>query len=98
MTTTESNITTNMTPAEAANLLVRLDEGNQAAWLSTREVSWQSAEYEPRFQNAAEVDGLLRDIMHETVENSMRHPGEPLGEFAERAASQALLAEARRAG
>jgi hypothetical protein len=97
VTTTKSNITTDMTPAEAANLLARLDEGNQAVWLSTRELSWHSAEYEPRFQNAAEIDGLFRDIMRETVENGMRHPGEPLEEFAERATSQAPLADTRRA-
>ena len=98
MTTTESNITKDMTPVEAANLLARLEEGHQAAWRSTREVPWQGAEYESRFQNAAEVDGVFRDVMRETVDNGMRRPGEPVEEFAERAESEARLADARKAG
>jgi hypothetical protein len=85
VTTTENNITTDMTPVEAANLLVKLEEGHQAAWLSTREVPWQSAEYHARFQNAAEVDDVFRDVMWETLETGMRCPGEPVEEFAERA-------------
>ena len=59
---------------------------------------WQSAEYQSRFQNAAEVDGVFRDVMRETVENGMRRPGEPVEEFAERAESEARLADARKAG
>ena len=98
MTTTESNITKDMTPVEAANLLEELEEGHQATWLSTHEVPWQSAEYQSRFQNAAEVDGVFRDLMWETVENGMRRPGEPVEEFAERAESEARLADARKAG
>lgn len=96
MTTTESNITKDMTPIEAANLLAKLDEGHQAAWLSTREAQWHSAEYKARFQNGAEVDGVFRDIMRETVENGMRRPGEPIEEFAERAGSEAWLASSAR--
>ena len=34
--TTVSNITKDMTPAEAANLLTKLEHGKEAAWLSTR--------------------------------------------------------------
>jgi hypothetical protein len=98
VTTTESNITKDMTPIEAANLLEKLEEGHQAAWLSTREVSSQNPEYEARFQNAAEVDGVFRDVLSETVENGMRRPGEPVEEFAERAASEAMLAEMHRTG
>ncbi len=98
MTTTGSNITKNMTPLEASNLLEKLEGGHQAAWLSTREVPWQSAEYQSRFQNAAEVDDVFRDLMWETVENGMRRPGEPVEEFAERAESEARLADARKAG
>jgi hypothetical protein len=98
MTTTESDITKDMTPVEAANLLVTLEKGHQAAWLSTRETSWHSAEYQARFQNAAEVDGVFRDVMRETAENGMRRPGEPVQEFAERAGSEAWLDNARRAG
>ena len=98
VTTTESNITKDMTPVEAANLLVKLEDGHQAAWLSTREVRWPSAEYESRFQNAAEVDDVFRDLMWETVENGMRRPGEPVEQFAERAESEAMLADARKAG
>ena len=97
MTTTKSNTTKNMTPAEAANLLTKLDEGNQAAWLSTRELSWQDPEYEARFQNAAEVGSVFRDIMQETIESGMRRPGEPVEEFAEWAGSKAGLAHARKA-
>ena len=97
MTTTESNLTKDMTPAEVANLLTKLEEGNQAAWLSTRELSWQSPEYESRFQNAAEIDGVFRDLLRETIDNGMRHPGEPVEEFAERAGSDAWLADARQA-
>jgi hypothetical protein len=89
VTTTESNITKDMTPVEAANLLEKLVEGHQAAWLSTHQAPWQTAEYQSRFQNAAEVDGVFRDVMWETVENRMRHPGEPV---------EARLTDARKAG
>jgi len=98
VTTTGSNITNDMTPVEAANLLEKLEEGHQAAWFSTHEVPWQSAEYQSRFQNAAEVDEVFHDVMWETVENGMRRPGEPVEEFAERAESEARLADARQAG
>jgi hypothetical protein len=98
VTTTESNITKDMTPVEAANLLEKLEEGHQAAWLSTHEARWQTAEYQSRFQNAAEVDGVFRDVMWETVENGMRRPGEPVEKFAERAESEARLTEGRKAG
>jgi hypothetical protein len=91
--TTDSNLTTGMTPAEAANLLVRLEDGHQAAWLAIDEVPWQSSEYESRFQNAAEVDDLFRDLMWETVQNGMRRPGEPVEEFATRAESEARHAQ-----
>jgi hypothetical protein len=97
VTTTGSNITKDMTPVEAANLLEKLEEGHQAAWLSTDEVPWQGAEYQSRFQNAAEVDGVFRDVMWETVENGMRRPGEPVKEFVERAASEAKLADPHQA-
>jgi hypothetical protein len=97
VSTTQTTITDDMTPAEAANLLVKLEEGDQAAWLSTRELSWQSPEYESRFQNAAEIDGVFRDVLRETLDNGMRHPGEPVEEFAERAGSEAWLADARKA-
>lgn len=98
MTTTNSNITQDLTPAEAANLLAKLQEGHQAAWLATHDVPWHSAEYQSRFHNAAEVDGVFRDLMWETVENGMRHPGEPVEEFADRTESEARLADARTAG
>jgi len=98
VTTTDNNITQDMTPVEAANLLEKLEEGHQAAWLSTHQVPWHSAEYQARFQNAAEVDDVFRDVMWETVENGMRRPGEPVDEFAERAESEARLADARKAG
>jgi hypothetical protein len=98
VTTTQSNITKDMTPVEAANLLAKLEAGHQAAWLSTHEAPRPSAEYESRFQNAAEVDGVFRDAMWETVENGMRRPGEPVEEFAERAESEARLAHARKTG
>jgi hypothetical protein len=72
VTTPETNITNDMTPIEAAHLLTTLQEGNQAAWLSTREVSWQSAGYESWSQNATEIDSIFRDVMQETIANSMR--------------------------
>jgi hypothetical protein len=97
VSTTQTTITDDMTPAEAANLLVELEEGDQAAWLSARELSWQSPEYESRFQNAAEIDGVFRDVLRETLDNGMRHPGEPVEEFADRAGSDAWLADARQA-
>src|SRR5262249_11989443 len=98
VTTTESNITKDMTPVEAANLLEKLEKGHQAAWLSTHEAQWQTAEYQSRFQNAAEVDGVFRDVMWETVENGMRRPVEPVEKVAERAESEARLTDARKAG
>lgn len=97
MTTTESNLTKDMTPVEAANLLVKLEDGHQDAWLATRGVRWPSAEYESRFQNAAEIDGVFRDLMWETLENGMRRPGELVEHFADRAESQARLADAHKA-
>jgi hypothetical protein len=98
VTTTQSNLTKDMTPAEAANLLVKLDDGHQAAWLCTREAQWPSAEYESRFQNAAEIDDVFRDVMWETVESGMRRPGELVEHFAERVESEARLADAHEAG
>jgi hypothetical protein len=98
VTTTESDITKDMTAVEAANLLARLEEGHQAAWLSTREAPWHSAEYQARFHNAVEVDGVFRDVMRETAENGMRRPGEPVEEFAERARSEAWVDHTRKAG
>jgi hypothetical protein len=97
VTRTGSSITKDMTPVEAAILLEKLEDGQQAAWLSTRGVPWHSAECQSRFQNAADVDGVFRDIMWETLENGMRRPGEPVEEFAERAASQARLSDTRKA-
>jgi hypothetical protein len=98
VTTTGSNITQDLTLAEAANLLAKLQEGHQAAWLSTHNVPWHSAEYQSRFQNAAEVDDLFCDLMWETLENGTRRPGEPVEEFLERSESEATLADARTAG
>jgi hypothetical protein len=98
VTTTEPNITQDLTPVEAANLLTKLQEGQQAAWQSTHQAGRPTAEYQARFQNAAEVDGVFRDVMWETVENGMRHPGEPVEEFAERTQSEARLTDARRSG
>jgi hypothetical protein len=86
-----------MTPVEAANLLEKLEEGQQAAWLSTRGAPWHRVEYQSRLQNAAEVDAVFRDLMWETLENGMRRPGEPVEEFAERAESEARLADTRNA-
>jgi hypothetical protein len=97
VTTLDSSIAQDLTPVEAAHLLERLEEGHQAAWLSTHQVPWHSAEYQARFQNAAEVDDVFRELMWETVENGLRRPGEPVEEFAERAESEARLADARKA-
>jgi hypothetical protein len=94
VTTTEPNITKDMTPIEAANLLAKLEEGHQAAWRSTHETRWRSAEYDSRFHNAAEVDGVFRDVMWETFESGMRHPGEPVEQFAQRAEAEARQAAA----
>jgi hypothetical protein len=98
VTTTQSNLTKDMTPVEAANLLVKLEDGHQAAWLCTREARGPSAEYESRFQNAAEIDDVFRDVMWETLENGMRRPGELVEQFAERAESEARPADAHEAG
>jgi hypothetical protein len=98
VTTAHGNLTKDMTPLEAANLLVKLEDGNQAAWLSTREARWPGAEYQSRFQNAAEIDDVLRDVMWETLENGMRRPGELVEDFAERAESEARLADKHKAG
>jgi hypothetical protein len=97
VTTTQSNLTKDMTPLEAANLLVKLEDGHQAAWLSTREARWPSAEYQSRFQNAAEIDDVFCDLMWETLENGMRRPGELVEDFAERAESEARLADEHKA-
>jgi hypothetical protein len=96
--TTENDITKDMTAVEAASLLAKLEEGHRAAWMSTRQALWHSAEYQDRFQNAVEVDGVFRGIMRETVENGMRWPGEPVEEFADRVGSEAWLAGMHVAG
>ena len=93
MTTTDTSITQDLTPAEAARLLTALEEGNQAAWLATRELSWDSPDYPSRFQTAAEIDSLVQDVMRETIQAGLRRPGEPIAEFAERVGADALLAE-----
>jgi hypothetical protein len=98
VTTTVSNLTKDMTPVEAANLLVKLEDGHHAAWLSAREARWPSAEYQSRFHNAADIDDVFRDLMWETLENGMRRPGELAEDFAERAESEARPAEAHKAG
>ena len=98
MTTTQSNLTEDMTPAEAANLLVKLEDGHQASWLSTRDALRPSAEHESRFQTAAEIDEVFRDLMWETLENGMRRPGELVEHFAERAESEASLTDTHKAG
>ena len=95
MTTTDTTITKHMTPAEAASLLAKLEEGHQAAWWSTHEALRGSAEYESRFQNAAEVDGVFRDLLSETLESGMRRPGETVEQFAERVDDEGKLADAR---
>jgi hypothetical protein len=74
VTRTGSSITKDMTPVEAANLLERLEDGQQAAWLSTHGVPWHSAEYQFRFQNAADVDSVFRDLMWETLETTCDAP------------------------
>ena len=79
MTRTPKNyLTKDLTPVEAANLLVKLEDGHQASWLSTRDALRPSAEHESRFQTAAEIDEVFRDLMWETLESGMRHPGEVL--------------------
>jgi hypothetical protein len=98
VTTTQSSITKNMTPVEAANLLAKLEEGHQAAWRATRETCWEGVECESRFQNAVEVDGVFRDVMWETLGNGTRHPGESVEQFAERAHAEARRADARDTG
>jgi hypothetical protein len=86
-----------MTLVEAANLLVKLEDAHQEAWLSTREARWPNADYESRLQNAAEIDNVFRDLMWETIENGMRRPGELVEHFADRAESEASLAGAHKA-
>ena len=98
MTTTGSTITHNLTPTEAASLLAKLEEGHQAAWRSTNEAPLKSAEHQSRFQNAAEVDGVFRDILWETLDNGLRRPGESVQQFASRVQAEARLAAARTAG
>jgi len=92
VTTTRTTITTGLTPAEAAALLEKLEEGQQAAWLATHHLPWHSPDYQARFHTAAEVDGVFRDLMWETLTTGMRRPGEPVDEFADRAHAPARRA------
>jgi hypothetical protein len=94
VTTTDNTITQDMTPTEAANLLTKLSAGHQAAWLATYQAPSPSAEFETRFRNATEVDGVFRNVMRETLDNGMRRPGESVDRFAERAHAEAEHAEA----
>jgi hypothetical protein len=92
--TSPNTITQDMTPTEAANLLTKLKTGHQAAWLATYQAPCPSAEFETRFRNATEVDGIFRTVMWETLDNGMRRPGESVDRFAERAHAEAKHAEA----
>jgi predicted GIY-YIG superfamily endonuclease len=94
---TAPGITTDMTPGEAADLLAVLEDGHRAAWKSTREVSWQSPDYESRFQTAREVNDAFLDLMGETVQNGMRQPGETVEQFARRAGHDTTPAASSRA-
>jgi hypothetical protein len=89
--------TTDMTPGEAANLLAVLEDGHQAAWTSTREVPWQSPDYESRLQTAREVNDAFLDLMGETARNGMRQPGETVEQFAQRAEHDTTPAASSRA-
>ena len=93
MTTTRTTITTGLTSAEAAALLEKLEEGQQAAWLATHHLPWHSPDYQARFSTAAEVDGVFRDLMWETLTTGLRRPGEPAEEFADRARAPAPRAQ-----
>ena len=89
MTTTRTTITTGLTPAEAAALLEKLEEGQQAAWLATHHLPWHSPDCQARFHTAAEVDGVVRDLVWETLTSGLRRPGEPVEDFADRAHAEA---------
>ena len=92
------NITAELSPAEAAQLLSRLDAGARAAWRSTHQVPWLSPAYEASFQAANEVDSVVHDLLVETLASRVRQPGETVEDFARRAEYQARLAHAHRNG
>ena len=74
-------------PQEAAALLNYLEDGCQAAWQAQHEARFNH-EGQARFATAAELDAIRVDAWWATVENGMRHPGEPLDDFTERANRQ----------
>jgi hypothetical protein len=95
MTTDQGIITPDYTPAEAAQLLSALDEGQRAAWESVHEVRG-TPEGEARFAAANEVNGIYLDAMWETRENGMRYPAESIEQFTARVSPEAE--EEREAG
>ncbi len=83
----EGIITDDYTPAEAAQLLTALEEGQRAAWASAHAVRG-TAEGESRFAAANEVNGAYLDAMWETYDNGMRHPAESIEQFTARVAPE----------
>jgi hypothetical protein len=71
------------TPQEAAALLNHLENGTQAAWQAQHEAR-STPQAQARFAAAAELDAIRVDAWWATVENGMRHPGEPLADFTAR--------------
>jgi hypothetical protein len=88
-TTMQTTLTSKATPQQAAELQDTLERGYKQAYEAAREADPWGNEYESRFQTAAECNDVAADVVHETMENGMRRPGEPTADFLARARAEA---------
>jgi hypothetical protein len=95
-TTMQTTLIGNATPAEAAELQDALEHSYQRAYQAAREADPWGSEHESRFQTATECNEVAADVVHETLENGMRRPGESTGDFLSRAKAEAQAAEGGR--
>jgi hypothetical protein len=97
-TTMQTTLTGKATPAEAAELQDTLERGYKSAYQAAREADPWGSDYQTRFQTAAECNEVAADVVHETLENGMRHPAESTADFLSRTKAEAQVAEAKQAG
>jgi len=87
---TEVDIASQATPREAGELLRVLEEGSLAAWHYAGEAARGDPEkHGARLEYAAEVDGVYRDGLWQTIDTGARLPAETVAEFGERVEREA---------
>ena len=78
------NVTDQLEPQEAAELLTVLERGYQRSREAARR-AWRTPEHHSRLQLAGELNELSLDEHWATFERGVRQPGEPAGQFRARA-------------